>query len=146
MQHLSCQEQSADHCFTSTTEDGHKSQSQVTESTRDVGSQKCARKESGSLRGRSQCPSMCHMSTLLLGHTSNPATYFTPSNSPCRFRRGNRSNFILHVAVSPPVSPCRKADSRMFHFVGRTHESLLERNIGVTSSSDLDVPGYMIWV
>ena len=38
---------------------------------KEVGSPQCAGKESGSLRSRSQCPSVCRMSTLLLGHMSN---------------------------------------------------------------------------
>ena len=35
----------------------------VTESTGEVGSPQCVRKESGSLRSRPQCPSMCHVTT-----------------------------------------------------------------------------------
>ena len=40
--------------------DGHKTESQVTESTGEVGSPQCARKESGSRVSRPKCPSVCH--------------------------------------------------------------------------------------
>ena len=64
-----------------------------------VGSPQCAGKKSRSLRSRSLSPSVCHMSTLLLGHMSNSdpddcsnisATNFTPSNSSCRLPRSNQ--------------------------------------------------------
>ena len=48
-----------------------KTQSQVIESTREVGSPQCAWKETGSPRNRSECPSMSDVSTVLLGHMSN---------------------------------------------------------------------------
>ena len=46
-------------------EDGHKTQSQVAESTGEVGSPQCARKEPGSLRSRSLCPSVCHVNNCI---------------------------------------------------------------------------------
>ena len=41
------------------------------EGTRQVGTPQCDRKETGSLKSRPQCPSMCHVTTLLLGHMSD---------------------------------------------------------------------------
>ena len=43
--------------------DGHKTESQVAESTGEVGSPQCARKESGIRVSRPQCPSVCHQFT-----------------------------------------------------------------------------------
>ena len=84
-------------------EDGHKTQSQVIESTRGDGSPQCGQKETGNLRSRSQCPSVCHMSTLPFGHVSNPdpdddsskisATSFSPSSCPCHSRRRNQQQW-----------------------------------------------------
>ncbi len=52
-----------DSCSTWANEDDHKTQSQVTESTRKVGSPPCALEQSESFGSISQCPSVCHMST-----------------------------------------------------------------------------------
>ena len=49
--------------FTGAKEDGHKTESQVTECTGEVGSPNCAQKESGSRVSRPQCPSVCHQFT-----------------------------------------------------------------------------------
>ena len=43
--------------------DGHKTESQVTESTGEVGSPQCAPKETGSSVSRPQCPSVLHQFT-----------------------------------------------------------------------------------
>ena len=68
-----------------------KTQSQVAESTREVGSPQCARKESGSLRSRSQCPSLCRMST--------------PPSGTCRTQILTLQTFRQQITCSPT---CRK--------------------------------------
>ena len=60
----------------------------------EVGSPHCARNETVSLRCRSQCPSVCHTSTLSLGHMTTvqtfSATNFSPSSRHCHSRRRNQ--------------------------------------------------------
>ena len=104
-------------------EDGHQTQSQVTDRAGEVGSPQCAWKESGSLKSHSQCPSMCRLSTPPSGtcriQILTTAQTFRQRSSHHQMvlvtygavkptAKAPRSNFILHVAVSPPISPCSK--------------------------------------
>ena len=77
--------------------DGHKTETQVTESTGKVGSPQCARKESGSRVSRPQCPSVCHQFTLR-------KTFRCPQNLQTCV---NSSRKMSTLSGCEPVSPSR---------------------------------------
>ena len=77
--------------------DGHKTETQATESSGKVGSPQCAREESGSRVSRPQCPSVCHDFTWN-DHLNSSFVYNTCVNS---FRK------ISTLSGCEPVSPSR---------------------------------------
>ena len=93
--------------FTWAKVDGHKTEPQVTESSGEVVSPQCARKESGSRVSRPQCPSVCHQFTLLLGHMSNDHL-----NSSVVYKTYvNSSHKISTLSGCEPVLPSSATDS-----------------------------------
>ena len=87
--------------------DGRKTESQVTESTREVGSPQCARKESRSRVSRPQCPSVCHQFTLSLGHMWNDHLNNSVVHKTCV----NSCHKISSLSGCEPVSPSYATDS-----------------------------------
>ena len=83
--------------------DGHKTETQVTESKGKVGSPQCARKESGRRVGRTQCPSVCHQFTLSLGHMWNDPLHSLVVYKTCV----NSSRKMSTLSGCEPVSPSR---------------------------------------
>ena len=78
----------------------------------EVGSPQCARKESGSLRSRSQCPSLCRMSTLLLGHMSNSDPDDSSTISPTNYLLTILQKVASGLPTQFPATPARFCHSR----------------------------------
>ena len=137
--------------------DGHKTESQVTESTGEVGSPQCAQKESGSRVSRPQCP-VCvspvynfHIRHMWNDHLNNSVVYKLASTHLAKFppsldvnpSRRHLPRIRLPVRAFP-ARHCQKSPISPRH-LGRRSTLVnirLVANVPLTLHTDAQLPWY----